>query len=173
MTWHPHLLCDERASAAAELALSLPLLLALLCGSVELGNYFMTEHVIVKAVRDGARYAARQSFSNYTDCSGGTVNSTVVSNTQTVVKQGLASGGSDLINWTGATIGVTMSCSTSATSTDYGTENMGGIYNDRTDGAPLVTVTASVPYYAVLGAFGFRGIGITLNASEQSAVMGI
>jgi Flp pilus assembly protein TadG len=154
------------------MALVLPLLLALLMGSVELGNYFMNEHVVVKAVRDGSRYASRQNFSNFTACNG-SVDDPVLSNTRTVVKQGLASGGSDLIDWTGATIGVTMSCSTSATSTTYGTQNMAGIYNGRSTGAPIVTVEASVPYKPVLASFGFTGIGFTLNASQRSAVMGI
>lgn len=173
MTRFHALLRADQASAAVEMALALPILLALLMGSVELGNYFMSEHVVVKAVRDGARYASRQGFSNYTDCSGGTVAAPVPANTQTVVEQGLASGGSDLLNWTGATINVTMSCATSAVSTDYGTENMAGIYTGRADGAPIVTVTASVPYRSVLGSFGFTGIGFTLNASQQSPVMGI
>ena len=36
---------------------------SLMFGAVELGNYFLNEHSLVKAVRDGARYAARQDFS--------------------------------------------------------------------------------------------------------------
>src|SRR5690348_6628430 len=50
---------DQSASAAVEMALVTPLLLALLFGSVELGNFFMSEHALEKQVRDGARYAAR------------------------------------------------------------------------------------------------------------------
>ena len=37
---------------------------------VEIGNYFLDEHILVKAVRDGARFAARQNFSNYSACTG-------------------------------------------------------------------------------------------------------
>jgi hypothetical protein len=51
------------AAAAAEMALVMPLLLTILFSLVEAGNYFYTEHVLVKAVRDGARYAGRQDFS--------------------------------------------------------------------------------------------------------------
>jgi hypothetical protein len=61
---------DCRGAAAAEMALVLPLLLIILFGSLELGNYFMNEHTLVKAVRDGARFAGRQTFTNYTSCSG-------------------------------------------------------------------------------------------------------
>src|SRR5215217_7313983 len=53
---------DVRGSAAAEMALVLPLLLALMFGSLELGDYFLSEHVLLKGVRDGAVYAARQDI---------------------------------------------------------------------------------------------------------------
>ena len=52
------------------MALVLPLLLVLMFSFAEAGNYVMNEHGLVKAVRDGARFAARQDFSNYTGCSG-------------------------------------------------------------------------------------------------------
>src|SRR3546814_14553595 len=41
----------------------------LMFGSFELGIYFLDEHVVLKAVRDGARYAARQNFTTM-PCSG-------------------------------------------------------------------------------------------------------
>jgi hypothetical protein len=50
---------------------------------------------------------------------------------------------------------------------------MSGIYKGRAGGAPIVTVTASVPYTPVLRSFGFRGVGLNLNATQQAAVMGI
>ena len=50
--------------AAVEMALVAPLLLALLFGSVELGKYFLDQHVVVKAVRDGA-VSRPQPMSNY------------------------------------------------------------------------------------------------------------
>ena len=49
---------------------------------------------------------------------------------------------------------------------------MGGIYRDSVVGAPLVTVTASIPHPTVFGYIGVP-MGLTLNASSQSAVMGI
>jgi hypothetical protein len=54
-----------------------------------------------------------------------------------------------------------------------------GIYRGRTGCgaaagcAQVVTVTAQVPYQSILGSFGFRGIGMNLNASSQAAVAGI
>ena len=86
------LLSDRDGSAAAEMALVLPLLLVLTFGPLELGNYFMNQHTLVKAVRDGARFAARQDFTNYTACSG-SPGGTVVADTTNVVMNGLMSGG--------------------------------------------------------------------------------
>jgi Flp pilus assembly protein TadG len=164
---------DVQAAAAAELALVIPLLLTIMCGSFEIGNYFLDEHILVKAVRDGARFAARQNFTNYPNgtCNGTStaVGDPVLTDTRNVVKTGLVSGGSDrLPYWVATTISVTMTCSTTA-----GGQTLSGIYRGRTSGAPIVTVSAAVPYTPVLRSFGFRGTGLNLNATQQAAVMGI
>ena len=57
---------DRSGAAAAEMAMVAPLLMILMLGAMELGHYFYSQHVVVKAVRDGARYASRHDFSNYT-----------------------------------------------------------------------------------------------------------
>jgi Flp pilus assembly protein TadG len=170
---------SDCASAAAEMALVLPFLLVLLFGSVELGNYFMDEHVLVKGVRDAARYAARQNFSDYTGCSGAPTDP-VPANAQLVAQKGtLDSTAADLLpNWASASFTVSVSCVPSANGQD-----MLGIYRSRFGGtcdgatangcAQVVTVSASLPYRSVLGSFGFSGFGKTLNASSQAAVTGI
>jgi len=166
------LVADRGGTAAVEMALVLPLLLVIIFSSVELGNYFLNQHVLVKAVRDGARYAARQDINFFTACSG-SPGGPVVADTTNIVKTGLLSGGTSRFSFTGATINVTASCTTTAGST-----TMGGIYNAVTNaggssvGAPIVTVSASVPYTPVLKAFGFTGVGYFLNASQQAAVTG-
>jgi Flp pilus assembly protein TadG len=159
---------DTRAAAAVEMALVTPLLLVIMFGSVELGNYFMNEHSLVKAVRDGARFAARQSFAtSYPDCS--TVESTAQANIKNIVKYGYLTGTNVLTpNIADSNITISTSCSTSG-----GGQTYSGIYRGRTNGAQIVTVTASVPYRTVLGSFGFSGIGMELNASSQAAVAGI
>jgi len=159
---------DIRAAAAAEMALVIPLLLIIMFGALEVGNYFLNEHILVKSVRDGARFAARQDFSNYSACTG-SVSDPLLSNTRNVVKRGLLAGGADrLANWAATSISVTMICSTTA-----GGQTMSGIYRGRAQGAPIVIVNATVPYTPVLGSFGFSGIGLNLNASQQAAVMGL
>ena len=164
------LFADNGAAAGTEMALVTPLLLIIMMGSVELGNYFMDEHILVKAVRDGARYAARQPFVNFA-CSG-IPGDSVVSDTQTLVMTGLLSGGSNKLGGiTPSMITVSQSCS------DAGT-TLSGIYNGMTSGGRIVTVTATVPYVPVLHSFGFTGLGpggtaLNLNASQQAAVTGL
>ncbi|HUE80069.1 MAG TPA: TadE/TadG family type IV pilus assembly protein [Sphingomicrobium sp.] len=154
-------------TAAAEMALVLPLLLTIMFGSLELGNYFMNEHTLVKAVRDGARFAARQSFANYPDCS--TVSTTARDSTRNVVMNGALAGGSIITpNIESGDIDVTTSCAA-----DAGGETMSGIYAGRANGAQIVTVSATVAYRPVVSAFGFTGIGLNLNAASQAAVTGI
>jgi len=158
---------DVRGASAAEMALVTPLLLIIMFGSFELGNYFFNEHTLVKAVRDGARFAARQSFSSYPDCS--TVTTAAQDATKNVVMYGYLSGTNTLTpNISAANITVSTSCSATA-----GTQTMLGIYRGRSTGAQIVTVSATVSYRTILGSFGFSGLSINLNAASQAAVQGI
>ena len=166
---------DRSGAAAVEMALVTPLLLVILFGSVEVGNYFYNEHLLTKAVRDGARFAARQNFSYYE--SGGNCASpsdaTLIANVKTLIMTGLLSGGANrLPTWNTSTITISASCQPST-----GGQNMTGIYRGRTGGiagAPIVTVTASVPYRPIARTlFGFSGVGINLNATQRAAVTGL
>ena len=161
------LLVDRRAAAAAEMAMIVPLLLALLFGGLELGNYFMNEHTLVKAVRNGARFAARQNFTNYTGCSG-SPGGAVVNETRNIVMSGYLSGGTIITpNIEADDITVTTNCVSAVDA-----QSMTGIYFGRINGAQVVTVQATVAYQPVVGLLGFSG-GMTLNASSQAAVAGI
>src|SRR4051794_15904326 len=145
------LMRDCGGNAAAEMAMVAPLLLIVMLGSTELGNYFWNEHTLLKAVRDGARFAARQSFSNYTTCSG-SPGGTVVSDTQNIVIYGYLSGSSKLTpNISTSNVSVATSCATSA-----GGQTMKGLYKSQPNGAQIVTVSAAVNYRPIIGAaFGF------------------
>lgn len=161
-------LSDRRGAAAAEMALVTPLLLIILVGSVELGSYFYNEHILVKAVRDGARYAARQNFSYY-GCSGAPTG-TVVAETRALVRTTLLSGGSDRFpDVEDGDITLTSSCKAT-----QGGQAMTGIYRGRSAGAPIVKVSALVDYKPIIGGgFGFSGIGFHMKAEQEAAVMGI
>jgi hypothetical protein len=170
MTVHS-LLADHRASAAAEMALVTPLLVLLMFGSVELGKYFMDEHVVLKAVRDGARYAARQPMTNFVTSGGGCPSDpvgTVAADTKRLVRTGTISGATTrLPYWTAdSTVTVTVACYTTRNS-----QSMTGIY-DPAVGAPVVTVTATVPYTSLFGLY-FASGALNLNASQQAAVTGV
>ena len=159
---------DRSGNAAAEMALVLPLLLVIMFGSAELGNYFMNEHGLIKSLRDGARYAARQDFSNYPDCA--TVSGAVQTSTKDVVMNGYVSGGTSLLtpNISASDITITTRCAA-----NVGGQDMKGIYDDHPAGAQVVIVSASVPYRSILGAFGFGNIDFQLNAAQEAAVSGL
>jgi Flp pilus assembly protein TadG len=169
---------DECGAAAAELALVAPLLLIIMCGSIEVGNYFMNEHALLKSVRDGARFAARKSFTNYAGCgsAAATVPSALEGDVKTLVRKGsLDSAANDgLPNWdsSGASFSVTMTCATSVNG-----QTFGGIYQGNSVGTsnagPVVIVSATLPYRPLLASFGFTGSGFFLRATQQAAVMGI
>jgi len=166
---------DTRATAAVEMALVAPLLLVIMMGSAELGNYFMNEHSLLKAVRDGSRFAARQSFTWYPNCSGDPDADNVVTPTKNIVMYGYLAGsaaGSGRLtpNISASDISVTTQCFTG----QVGGQTMTGIYDDRTNGAQIVTVSATVNYRSILAtAFGFSGLNKKLNATSQAAVTGI
>lgn len=172
MTWWHRLGRERRGAAAAEMALVAPLLCTILIGSVEVGSYFYNEHILVKAVRDGARYAARQNFSNYgssTTCASPT-DATLIAGVRALVRTSLLAAGADRFpDVQDSDITISASCTASVAS-----QNMTGIYRGRTVGAPVVTVSAVVDYEPVIGAaFGFSGTGLKLNATHRAAVVGL
>ena len=158
-------LSDCGGAAGAEMALVLPILLALLFGATELGRYFWSEHVLLKGVRDGAIYAARQRIDNF-NCATSAVNSNVVDQTKALVRTGALSGGADrLPNWSSGTFSIDLACVTST-----GGTALSGIYSANSGDVPVITVRASVPFTSL---FGFSlGSGLLLNAEQQAAVYG-
>jgi Flp pilus assembly protein TadG len=174
MIWLRDFLHNRQGAAAAEMALVLPLLLVVLFVTFEGGYFLWNEHKVVKGVRDGARYAGRLAFSNYSACAASTATPTTLSGQiATDIKQltrtGKLSGGTaTVVGWEDAH--VTVTC-------DY-VAGSGGLYSVNAGNAPRITVSAAVPYpespiTSLAGALGFDPASITLNASAQSAVMGL
>lgn len=154
---------DCRAAAAAEMALVLPFLLVIMFGSVELGKFFLDAHVVSKSVRDGARFAARQPFTEFPGCSP---SSALVTNTRNLTRTGQIAGGgvARLSYWTNAT---TVTVSAACTTGTYQ-----GIYAEVPIGAPVVTVSATVPYSPLLNNLGFTSVQLNINAQSRSPVGG-
>ena len=163
----PRLVSDRTGTAAAEMALSLPILLILLFGSFELGYYFLSEHVVQKSVRDAARYAARLPMTSYPSCDPvNGVTAAAREDIQKVARTGHPEGTvARLQGWTADTMTtVTLTCDSSGTYT--------GIYSSFPNGVPIVTVSAAVPYPSLFGTVGLGDPGLMLNARSQSAVFG-
>ncbi|KFG89641.1 TadE family protein [Sphingobium herbicidovorans NBRC 16415] len=160
------------------MALVTPLLIILMFGSFELGNYFLSEHVVVKAVRDGARYASRLNLSNF-DCSSASSDNTLADaaieeNIQNLVRTGLIDIDEDeearLRGWSdGSDIHVEYDC----VAVDEADPPYSGIYAGL-DFVPVVHVEVrGLDYTSLFNDLGFTSSTITLNAEAQSAVMGI
>lgn len=157
------------ASAAAEFALILPLLVMLLFGGLEAGYYLWSEHKVIKAVRDGARFAGRQQFSIF-DCDAGAItDSLVVANIKNVTRTGTidASAAPVVPGWddNATEVDIDVTCVSSS--------DIAGIYSDEASGAPIVTVSAKVPYPTLFGPIALGLNDTDLNASAQAAVMGL
>ncbi len=157
-----------RGAAAAELALLLPLLAVMLFGAIEVAYYFYNEHQVVKGVRDGARYASRQSFDDVV-CTGssgaGSIDSGVVNAVKAVTRTGRPNGTvSRVPGWGTVATDVTVSVSCNGTTT--------GIYAGD-PGAPVVTVSAELNYISLFDGVGILTDSYKLRASQQAAVMGI
>jgi Flp pilus assembly protein TadG len=148
------------------MALVTPLLILLMFGAMEMGHYFYSQHVVVKAVRDGARFASREGFDDFT-CPD-QIDGTVKSETQNVTRTDqVADGGSArLPGWTdNSTVDVSLTCDSTV---DY----QHSIY-EGLSAVPVVKVTATVPYMSLFSLLGFgSGKSIQLIATSQAPVMG-
>jgi hypothetical protein len=165
---------DGTGAAAAEMALVAPLLIALLFGSVETGNYFMDEHAVAKSVRDGARFGSRLPITDYT-CPG-TVNGTLaetpirnVTETGSVDKTGTGRFPSSF--WTkkcaGAPDGVD---SVSVKLRCVPKASYSGVWAGLGTDIPVVTVSADVSYTSL---FGVSPAGLCMHATSEAPVSGL
>jgi Flp pilus assembly protein TadG len=165
MRWS-RFLSDTRGGPASEMALLLPLMITLLFVCFEGGYFLWNEHKVVKGVRDGARYAGRLSFSDY-DC-GGAIDGTAETNIKNLTRTGQISGGTAVVpGWTDGDVTVSVACQPAE-----------GLYTANSSNAPIVTVSALVPYPAspltsLVGVLGFNVAAIKLRAEAESPVMGL
>mgnify|MGYP000081228638 CR=1 FL=1 len=162
MDWLRSFLGNQSGNAATEMALSLPMVMALLFGCFEGGHYLYVEHQVTKGVRDGARFAARQPFSKFT-CSS--VDATLASQVKEITRTGVINGGSPRVaGWDNSEVFVTASCPAVAVTT--------GIYANLTN-APVVTVRARVPYPSLFSSLGGLTSTTVVGSSNQAPVVGI
>lgn len=140
------------------------MMMALLFGSFEGGNYLLTEHKVIKGVRDGARYAARLPFNSFDCASGDVSDSAIEDDIIAVTRTGRpGTGGAVRVSgWDAAEVSVTVSCDDTTTT---------GLY-ETVGTAPRVLVATTVPYPSIVGMLGFDTDGAVVRAQAQAAVMG-
>lgn len=159
---------DRRGTSAVEMAIVLPLLVGLALGISEFGRAIQHYHIVVKGVRDAARYLGRVDAT----CPGGGGGGSVINQTEAknLAQYGQLTVGTPLLSyWTDPnTIAVGVTCLDNSAGA-----NLCGISPCRQAGpVPIVTVTASVPYDD-LGFLSFFGIGpLTFSVSHEQVSVG-
>lgn len=166
-----NLLANRTGAAAAEMALVAPLLIALLFGTVETGNYFMTEHAVAKQVRDGARYGSRLPLVAGYTCPS-TVNAVastpIINVTKTGSVDGTAVGRFPASFWASACIPATKSVSVTLRCVPKASYS--GVWAGLGTDIPVVTVSADVSYTSL---FGILPGGLCMHATSEAPVSGI
>lgn len=156
---------NQKGAAGAEMALVLPLLITLMFGAFELGHYFWNEHIVIKSVRDGSRFAARQPFSKYscnsTNLADTALKDKIADLTVTGDVGGLTT--PKVRGWAVSDVTVTVSCPQTALTT--------GIYN-AVPNAPRVTVATTFSYPSLFERLGFDSFQLNLAAQAQAPVVG-
>jgi Flp pilus assembly protein TadG len=151
---------DTSGAVLVEATLFLPMLLLLALATFEFGRGIEHHHVIVKAMRDAARYLARVPA---TCPSGSITNATDETTAKNIALTGVPSGGSPRLNyWSDpATISIGVTCYDNTSSTLYGPPYI-----------PLVTVSADVPY-ADVGVLEILGLGsLTFHVHHEEVNFG-
>jgi hypothetical protein len=169
------LLADLTATAGVEMAMVAPLLIILMFGSMELGNYFLDQHAVSKQVHDGARFASRMTLASTYSCPGTVfadsgATDKIVNVTKTGSVDGVATGRFGSSFWAAcgtaaSPVTVTMRC---VDKTKYG-----GIYTGLSGAIPVVKVSADVAYPSLFGALGFNAGALCLRAESEAAVAGL
>lgn len=156
---------DTRGAAAVEMALILPLLVIMMFVGFEAGYYFYTEHQIIKAVREGARYGGRQPFADF-NCGAGSIDAGAVARIRQVTRTGTVTGTTARVRDLALTdIAVTLRCDSS-----YASQ---GIFKGTSGGAPIVLVHAEAPYNSLFGQLGAITSGVVVQARAEAVVSGI
>lgn len=161
----------NRGAAAAEMALITPLAVLIMFTSIEAGHYFYQQHQVVKGVRDGARFAARQSFDDI-NCRSGTwvINDTdLEARIINLTRTGQINGGTPRIaSWSDAEVTVDGDCPAPLP----GETEHTGIFRPN-EPAATVIIQATVNYDSLFNGLGVLTDSVSLNASQEAVVMGI
>ena len=171
MRWANFLYRDTSGAAAAEMALIIPLALALIFTTFEGAYYMICEHRVVKGVRDASRYAARLDLthfscpSSYVESPTGVPTVTLAS-IKDLTRTGKLTGGTVTVpGWGTDSNDVTIAVTCLS--------GQRGIYDATGGNAPRVSVSTRVVYPSLMGSMGFTAATIYIGAAAQSPVIGL
>lgn len=159
---------SDKGSAAAEFALTLPMMLILLFGGMEAGHFVWTQHKLAEAVRDGARYAARIPILEVCQGSDEVMSSEVENRVKLLTRTGQVvnpNASPRVPNWSVDEVDVDPNCD----NTDWVDTGLYAEYAASYDGAkgPVIVVTAqNVAYPWMFGALGSVLSGISGEGSD-------
>ena len=175
-----HLRARTEGTAAAELALILPLMLVLLFGAVELGNLFLDQHALSKQVRDGARFASRLTLSATYNCPSDvfeTSSPAPEAKIANVTKNGVVEGAGkprwDAGYWARNCTGETGTLQVTYRCVDKDASGLDGIYTGLDGDLAVVKVTGKVKYRSILAPVGFDSTNVCLTAESEAPVVGL
>lgn len=155
-------LCDQRGTAAVEMALILPVAVGILLVTFDAAYYMLCEQRAVQSVRNAARYAARLDLSNYA-CPGGTFTGPEAT-LQNMVVTGSPDGTAPLIKgWRNNDVSLSVAC----------TSDQGGIYEANGGEAPTVRISTSFAFPSLMQEFGLPAPDFQIAATAESPVVGI
>lgn len=176
---------SEGGSAAAEFALTLPMMLVLLFGGMEAGHFVWTQHKLAEAVRDGARYAARIPIRDVCEGTSEVMSSEVENRVKLLTRTGQvvsADAMPKVPGWAANEVVVEPNCD----NTTFVNTGLYAEYEAAYPGArgPVIVVAAQdVAYpwmFGLLGSLlsGISGNGtdpldVALSASSNSAAIGL
>lgn len=154
---------SETGAAASEFVLALPMMLILLFGAMEAGNFFWSQQKLIQAVRDGSRFAARLNYNALCPTMTSTTEDEIKNLTRTGRLDGQAP--SKLPGWTNTGLQVNPGC---------GQFTSNGIYSGYGEAGAIVTIRAvGVPYRPILGTLGLIDSTYALAAEAHAPVIGL
>ncbi|MEP5938633.1 MAG: TadE family protein [Erythrobacter sp.] len=169
MMFFRRLFSSQSGAAAAEMALIAPLGVLMFFTAVESGHYIYAQQQLVKAVRDGARFGARQPFDEVNCRTGsGVVSAQVQSAVRAIALTGALTGSSERRSgWDSSEISfvVSATCPSTAEATD-------GIYA-ASEPAAVINVAATIGYDSLFGGLGIINDSFSLNGEQNAVVSGI
>ncbi|MBS7670735.1 TadE/TadG family type IV pilus assembly protein [Croceicoccus gelatinilyticus] len=168
---------DESGSPAAEFVLSLPMILPLIFVAMEAGNFFWSQQKLVESVRNGARYAARLSYTEVCNPSGSgyaPIAAALETKIKNLTRTGntAGTGPAELPGWTNAQVTVSVDCGGFVSTGIFDTLGSDSGGNART-GAVVTVAAPSVPYFSILGALGVINSSYRLAAESHAPVIGV